>query len=953
MKILKIIIVLLLSGIAHTTFAQFSVEGTLFDRSNNPVISASITLLKSQDSAVISNTISDINGKYKFENIQANNYIIKVSNVGYADVYKSVEIASSTKVDPIRMRNKVSELQSVEIVEQIAPVVMKNDTAEYNAAAFKVNPDATTEDLVSKMPGVVIQNGKIQAQGEEVKKVIVDGKPFFGDDPSAALKNLPAEVVDKIQIYDAKSDQSQFTGFDDGNTTKTLNVITKSNYRNGAFGRLFAGGGVGGFDSKLETEGKWKAGGIVNIFQGKRRISLMVNSNNINEQNFSVDDIMGMMGSTGGGGGGRSMFVRMGGDGNMRLAGGMGGGDMRNFMVNQQDGLNTTHSFGVNFNDSWKKVELTGSYFYNYSDNSSITETFRQYITNPNQGLTYSELSKSDNVNQNHRLNFRIEYNIDSMNSITFQPRITFQTNDGTSSLIGVNRNITDTVGRTINDNSSNNSGYNWSVPIFYRHSFVKRGRTFSISMTPGYNASSGDGTLYSFTQYTSPGTSAVPRDQQYKSEKEGLNLSGNISYTEPLAKYASLLVNYGTNYNKNNSDKHTYNADTLSEGERIYNILDTAYSNVFENDYFTNYAGAGLRLYGEKWSFTPNINYQVANLFNDRTFPYTYDMKKTFYSVLPSAEFQYRFSTRKNIRINYRLSNNAPSINQLQDVVDNSNPLQLSTGNSHLEQTSQHTLSLRFSNAQMEKMTNFFVSLSGTYTQDYIGSSVYMANNDTTMQGIFLQRGTQLSMPVNLDNYYNVRMFANYGLPIKALKTNFNVNVSGGYSQTPSLINYQTNYANNTSAGIGIVLSSNISEKVDFMISSNSTMNFAENTLQTDLNSEYLNQMLRARLNLMPWKGFTLQTEATYQYYSTFADNYKSDYFLWNASLGYKFGSKRNLELRLTAYDLLNSNKTFNRSITETYYQDTRTNALSRYYLLTLSYNFRQFKTKNADVML
>ena len=332
---------------------SFIINGKLIDENKQPAIGSSVFLLKT-DSSFVKGTTSDLDGQFKLENINSNNYILKILSLGYKPVFKSIEITNQDLNIPIiNLKQASTNLKEVTVEAQQALATQNGDTTSFRANAYKVNKDATAEDLVSKMPGVTVVDGKVQAQGEEVKQVLVDGKRFFGDDASAVLKNLPAEVIDKVQVFDKKSDQSQFTGFDDGNASKTINIVTKAQFKNGVFGKAYGGYGY---------EDKFKGGATVNIFKGDRRITVLAQSNNINEQNFASEDLVGV--SSSGGGGGR----RGGGQG------GPGGGNnpSENFQSNTQNGINTTSLFGLNYADKWgKKTEVTASYFFNWTQNDS------------------------------------------------------------------------------------------------------------------------------------------------------------------------------------------------------------------------------------------------------------------------------------------------------------------------------------------------------------------------------------------------------------------------------------------------------------------------------------------------------------------------------------------------------------------------------------------------------
>ncbi len=908
----------------------FTINGKLIDEDKQPAIGSSVFLLKT-DSSFIKGTATDVEGQFNLENISSDNYILKILSLGYKPLFKSIQIKNQDLIIPtITLKQNLTNLKEVTVEAQQALATQNGDTTSFKANAYKVNKDATAEDLVSKMPGVTVVDGKVQAQGEEVKQVLVDGKRFFGDDASAVLKNLPAEVIDKVQVFDKKSDQSQFTGFDDGNASKTINIVTKAQFKNGVFGKVYGGYGY---------EDKFKGGGTVNIFKGDRRISVLAQSNNINEQNFSSEDLVGVSSSSSGGGGGR----RGGGQG------GPGGGNnpSENFQSNTQNGINTTSLFGLNYADKWgKKTEVTASYFFNWTQNDSKSSLLQQYILGSNNGLLYNETNNTNSDNFNNRINFKIETKIDSMNSIVLQPKLSFQSNKGAKELLGLNTKEILTLSNTENSSSSNLNGYNISVPILYRHSFAKRGRTFSINATPTLTKNSGENLLYTLnTYYRDTLFYGDTIDQKSKILKTGNSINGNVSYTEPLNKNNFLLVNYTAVYTDNYSSKRTFDKNYI---EYSYRDLDSTLTNVFKNQYQSQSGSLGYRYQKEKFNFSLNAAYQWAQLSKEQEIPSSYKLSKTFESVLPSAQLQYRFSPKKNLRFNYRTSNNAPSIDQLQDVINNSNSLQLSTGNPNLKQDFQQNIFLRYSGVNTNKATSFFALIGGNYSNNYIGNSTLIANQDTTVyNNIFLQRGSQIIRPVNLDGYFSLRSFINYTFPIKKIKTNLSVNVSGNYNNVPGMINSNINYAKTATGGLGLVFSSNISEKFDFTLSSNSSYSNIQNTLQTSSNTNYLSQVSKLKITANPWKGLILQSEYSNTYYSGLTSAFNQSISLWNAAIGYKFLKNKQAELRLTVYDILNQNNSVSRTNTDSYIQDSQTNVLNRYYMLTFTYNFKKYFAK------
>ena len=417
------------------------------------------------------------------------------------------------------------------------------------------------------MPGVTSDNTGVKVNGESVQQVYVDGKPFFGTDPTLALKNLPAEVIDKIQIFDKLSDQSTFTGFDDGTAQKTMNITTTRNKSEGTFGKIYAGDG---------TDDRYIAGGSLNIFNGDQRFTLLGLSNNINQQNFSAQDILGVTGNSGG----QNRGGMSGGRGNF----GGGGGNSSsasNFLVGQQNGIATTNSAGFNYSDNWgKKIKVVGSYFFNSTNTDNTTDITRNYFTSNDTTNVYHETDQTNAKNLNHRINFRMEYTIDSFNTIIFTPNISFQANNtSTGSSAG------DSLGNflsssTVNTSTAINTGYTSSSNLLLQHKFSKPRSTISLNFNPSFNAKNGTGTYDAQNNYYSSGDFTT-LNQHNTLNTSGYVLATNITYTEPIGKKGQLLASYSPSISKNIADKETYNLDNATNQ---YTSFDTFLYNKYNN---------------------------------------------------------------------------------------------------------------------------------------------------------------------------------------------------------------------------------------------------------------------------------------------------------------------------------------------------------------------------------
>ncbi len=833
------------------------------------------------------------------------------------------------------MSMSASELKGVTIEGKQIRAEQTGDTTSFHADAYKTNPDATAEDLVTKMPGVTSDNTGVKVNGEAVQQVYVDGKPFFGTDPTLALRNLPSEVIDKIQVFDKLSDQATFTGFDDGNSQKTINIVTKQAKSEGVFGKVFAGYG---------TDDTYTAGGNLNIFNGDQRISLLALSNNINQQNFSSQDLLGV---SSGGGQGR------GGGGAGGAFGGGGGGGGSNFMVNQQNGITTTNSYGINYSDDWgKKIKVSGSYFYNSTDNVNSTSLVRNYFTGSETGDVYSENDHTEAVNYNQRFNLRLEYTIDSFNKIIFTPSVSYQENNTGTYQYAYTDSANTPLSSTLNNNGAYYHGYSSSNTLLIQHKFKKPRRTISLNVTNSLNEKAGNG-FYDASDtiiryFPALSDSFTTLNQHYTQYNNGYSLGGNLTYTEPIGKKGQIMANYYPTYSKNIADRETNNFDSLTE--RWDRPNDTL-SNKYHDTYITQRGGLSYRIGDRKMNFMFGANVQYATLDGQETKPDLFSIKRNFTDVLPIAFFNYRFADGRNLRIMYRTATTPPSVTQLQDVVDVSNPLLLNTGNPNLRQDYEQTLIIRYGLAKAKNQHNFFLYAYANYINNYITNAVYQPTKDsvfrdavTNLPAVILHGG-QLTMPINLNGYFNEKTFITYAIPFDVIKSNLNLNGGINYTRSPGMLNDVINYSDNYAPTAGIVISSNVSEKLDFTLSYTGTYNIIKSTISTQSNNDYYNHVAGFKINWIFWKHFVLNTNITHNYYTAFSSTGNQSYFLWNAYAGYKLLKKQALEIRLSAFDILNQNKSITRTVTGTYVENDITTVLKQYFMFQLTYTIRNFK--------
>ena len=928
------LLTIVISVMAMTGFAQTpTIKGVVTDKTDTkPLAGATVSLLLQKDSTLVGRKVTDASGLFEFNPSAPDSFIVTIDLLNYQQYVSFFTLRDSMlhkEMGVLSMDRQGTDLSAVTIVSKAAPVTQKGDTSQFSASQYKVNPDATTEDLIKKMPGITVdRDGTVTAQGEQVKKVTIDGKDFFGDDASAALKNLPSEIVDKIQVFDRLSDQAQQTGIDDGNTVKALNIVTKSGIKNGQFGRVYAGYG---------TEERYAAGGNASFFKGDRRLSIVGNFNNINQQNFGSQDLLGVTSSGGNRGGGG-----MGGRG-----GGNFGGGGNNFTVGQSAGISKTNAIGLNYSNKFGKLTLSGSYFYNQSNNNndafSKTETF--LTDNPKGNLFSEQENVSETDNSNHRINMRLEYKINDRNSIFFIPSVSFQ--DNKSSVLSNIENYYangDSIRNTIQQNDAERTGYNIRNNIMWRHNFAKKGRVFSLGFNANNSRNSADIVTqadYRIFAYNPFSVRDSTQDRYNDNLTNNNSYGANIAYVEPIGKKGQLQFEYNPTIQKNKADQQAFNFDGLK-----YSLFDSSLSNRFDNTVTTHRGGITYRYQESRDAqFSIGLNVQATKLESERVFPTATSLEQNFANFLPNAMYRKKFNAKNSVRIFYRAGVNFPSVNQLQDVYDLSSSTRVSVGNPALKQSSTHFLGGGYTYTNSKKGTSFFANIFAQTASDYIANSTTLIEDSLVVSPkLVLVPGTQLSRPVNVDGYRTLRTFFTYSMPVKFIKSNINLNAGWSYSRLPGLSNGNKTITNNNVYNTGIVLASNISEYIDFNINYNASFNNTKGTSVAD--NKFVNQTTGLVLNVLNKKGWFVQNDVTNQSYTGLAEGLNQSYWLWNAAIGKKFLKNRVGELKLSVFDLLKQNQAISRTVTGDEIVDSRNIVLQQYFMLTFTYNLKNFGT-------
>ena len=861
---------------------------------------------------------TDSKGVYKAVLSEPGSYQYRISFIGYKTEGGVFNITASNQQATIRMVPEAYNLKEVMVKEWASPVKVNGDTVEFRAESFKNHQDASIEDLVTKMPGIVVEDGTVKAHGEEIKKVLVDGNEFFGSDPTIALKNLPAEIIEKIQVFDKLSDQAEFSGFDDGNSEKTMNVITKPSRRNGKFGKAFAGYG---------TDDYYEAGGMYNKFGGDQRISVLASFNNVNRQNFSREDMLGAMS---GGGGGR-------GRGNSGPSiGGLRGPLDQSIQLGSGGGINKTNSFGINYQDKiGKKLTVNASYFFNYIDNENETDTWRDFLYGADSLKYYTENSQSGFQNFNNRLNLRVIYEIDDRNSLIFLPQISVQNNDSYSSSSSTTLNAGELVNSLETDLDKESDGFRFGNALIYRHKFNRDGRTISLSVNNSYNKQEGE--QNQLTNQNSQDVITVS-DLDRKTENTTNSINSRIVYTEPLGENSQLMLSFRGSLSDSENEKWVFSNDLYGSS------LDPELSNVFNNTFETYSSEVGYRYGNRLVNLVVSLAGEKSKLKSSGDYPDVYNLEKSFTSLRPRVRLNWKPAEGKNLMLMYSTNTKEPGANQLQDVIDDSEPLFLSSGNPDLSQQTIHNGMMRYTYVDAASGRNWALIFFVENGNDYIINHTYTEPEAVPDQYQYIMdEGAQLTIPENMDGYWDLKGIVNLGLPIQWLSSNLSLNTDIGYNKLPGMVNTVTTEKETWSFKQGVQLSSNISENIDFTLFWNGGWDKINSSLESQ-EAEYYTQTSGCKLNWIFGDDWVFNSTLNHLWYVGLSESIDPNYTLWNASIGKKIFKDRSGELKIGVYDLLDENQSISRSITETYEEQSRSLIVQRYAMVTFTWSFRDF---------
>jgi 5-hydroxyisourate hydrolase-like protein (transthyretin family) len=904
------------TGLAAHAQKNGTISGNVTDTlAGKPVESATITLLQKKDSSLVSFTMTDSKGHFELSGIGNGEYRLLITHIKYHAASRAVSISAGqphVNVPAIALHDLSRQLSEVEVSAEAPPVTLVGDTVQYNAGSFKTPPNASVEQLLKKMPGIQVdKNGSIKAQGQKVNRVLVDGKEFFGTDPKIATKNLPADAVDKVQVYDRMSDAAQLTGFDDGNSEKTINLKLKRDKKKGLFGKAMAGGGNNG-----RYEGRFN----INSFKGARQLSAIGMGNNTNAEGFSFMDMMNFSGELN--------RMRQSGGGTMSFT--MNSDDpMAAMMGGNNNGINTIFGGGLNYNNMiGKKTDFTSNYFFNRYSPQQESQTERQYFL-PDSSYFYHQQANSNTISNTQRLNMSADIKIDSFHSVKIISSGGYRETSGSS-----NSTYETLTGKGVpairgfNNSSSGGTGSNFSNDVLFRKKFRRSGRTFSLQLQNSYNKSNGNSYLLSGNQFLLHQQPTNDTIHQQTNTSGSLNsYNARAVYTEPLFKRSLLEASISHSSSQSTSDRTTYDYNAAS-GK--FDQLNKPLSNNFENVYGYTNAGLRIRTKQKKYNFALGLNWQQAAL-EGKIISGVKDsvIRQTFYNLLPSMRFKYDFTKYRNLSINYAAITNQPTLSQLQPVPDISDPLNIKEGNPNLKQEFTHALQMNFISVNPFRNKNLFAFFNLQETQHKI------VNSD-----VVDSLGVKRTRPVNVNGVYNMSGTVQLGLPLPIWKGNVNISANTGYTKTEQFINKAANTIRSFTLGPGLRFDLNPTEKIDMSLSAGLNYYQTSYSLQSALSTRYFSQQYEGEFNWRLPANFFFNTSFTYIINNGRTNGYNTHVPICNTSLSRQLLHSNRGELKLSVYDLFNENVGISRSSNQNYIEDTRVRNLQRYLLLSFTYS-------------
>ncbi|MFD0792638.1 outer membrane beta-barrel protein [Mucilaginibacter litoreus] len=907
-----------------TALAQtpYSVKGVAIDSvANVKLANTSVSVLNAKDSILVNFTRAKTDGSFNIPKLKKGSFILLVTYPGYADYVERFTLDSvktTHNFGSISMNLKSRLLKEVIVKGTVAAIKIKGDTTEFNAKAFKIEPNSKVEDLLRQLPGIQVdKDGKITAQGQSVPKVLVDGEEFFGDDPTLVTKNIRADMVDKVQLYDKKSDQATFTGIDDGEKTKTINIKLKEDKKSGYFGKVQGGIGT---DDYYETQA------LFNIFKGKKKFSAYGTISNTGKIGLGWQDNNRL---------GTQDNMTFGDSGEIYF---MGSGDDLDSFDGQyrNQGLPIARTGGVHYDSKWNgdKESINANYKLGSLEvNGTRSSLSRNTLSD---SLVLSSQSNETDHNYMFRQKADVMYQVklDSTSNLKLTVDGTLKNSDThtvENSSTSNNDQLVNTQTRTLDNNLD---GKIFNATAFYTKKLKKPGRTFSINLSTGINESKAHGNLFSNIDYYKGGAldDSTRIDQRKTNDLRSTKLLSNITYTEPLSKTWSLVLNYGVNINNSSADRKSFSPSAVGE----YNMLIDSLSSDYKFNQLSNQGGAMLNFKQGKHNL--NFGTRLANVqFKQIDEETGTEFKRDFSNWAPQLTYQYRFSQQKQFRINYSGSQTQPTLDQIQPVRINNDPLNITLGNPNLDPAFTHRFFANY---------NSYRVLSDQYISGY-GSFSFttnpIVNNLTTNTETGKNTIQYLNLPGKKPFNYNGGIWMGQKLSWLfdiSIGADLGFNGSIYYSMKNSDVN-RTN--SNTYRG-SININKYVQKKYSFNISGGPTYTVGQSSLSPNLNNNSRGFQSNGRISVnLPFK-LIISTDGDYTYQAasqSFPEPFSQ--FIWNANITKSFFKSENLKLVIAGNDLLNKNSGFSRNADGLNYNETRYTTIRRYFLFSIVWDFNK----------
>lgn len=868
-------------------------------------------------------TASGKNGEYSLDFPKKRNIVLKFSHVGYKPVSRIINGRDSSHVNlNIALYPNTALLDEVAIKGHIRIGVARGDTTVYRIS--KVNSDATLGDALSKIPGFRYENGQLEINGEQVNHLMLDGVDFFKGDIGMALKNLQANIVDQVEVFDKRSDYSELTGFDDGNSHKTVNIKTKKGVNTSSFGKAYVGYG---------TDDKYKAYGMYNIFSDDFRWSLFTQWNNVNEQNFSMIDLLSATGTASSSAPAQSPYSKNSVDNTFHPT---ASDDVTSMMVDVSErGLTTSRAAGMNYSDHWAKsqMKVSGHYLFNSSSNYTDYDIMDEYYGKNTSDNLQQQLVNTDNIN--HRFNWKYEYNITPNDYLMIRPSLTYQRKTENSKLTDWTR---DSIGTDLLLNQNTGTSQyviSNSDEVMYLHKLNAQGHSISFDARFSYIKTSED--IDMDFENVQAYQEAVQKTHSYNIQK---TYTGVLSYVLPINRHAGLKLDAGYNVTFGLIKRST---QIMADDDTAFSV-DSLLSGSTTSD-FGGFLGNLSYMYSQA-----GLNVVAGTEYHQYNFKTKNDITHSFYqynTFLPYFVMRYQFGG-KQLHIQYRTSQKFPGLMQVQDAINNANATMAVRGNSRLQAAYHHNMMVRLVMPDLFDNGSIGVFFANVEQADnYIASRRSLSSSSFTGNGD--KRNSEMFSYQNADGFFSASGLLAYGFPISLIKSNMNVSTMVQYAKTPGFWDEEKAFNRTWSWNSSVTIGSNISEAIDFILDCNCKYNQSKNLTYSDYDVNYWSLSYGGQMNWQIIPALKLVVECGHtNYFGSGTSRFNA--LISNAAFAWKFLKDRRGELRLSCNDIFNKNNNFYETTNEIYRREVTTNVLKRYALLTFTYNLNKQNSRQDE---